>query len=127
MDARQFASRWLSGDDLQGKTFTLPIERVTVERVRGESGADEEKLALRLAGAKKALLLSRTNVRAMIDAAGANTDAWPGHVVQLAAERVQAFGKPFNVVRIQTVTKPSAPPTAASTNGARRVVAPALD
>ena len=95
------ASEWLSGLDLVGRTVNVQIagvEEVTVPEPR--TGRQICKVAVRFAGAKKALLLNATNAKALAKLFGPETDAWAGKGVALRPENVQAFGATHCTVRV---------------------------
>lgn len=109
MDIRKmFPSKWLSAIDLDGKAYTLTIERVTVEELQGQHGP-EEKPAVWFKGSDKALILNRTNTETIMSAYGPNTDGWVNQKVELYPTEVQAFGKPIQAIRIR-IPKATAPP-----------------
>lgn len=114
MNAKQFfESRWLSGADLGDKTWSLTIERVDMETVRNKKNQEERKLAVKFTGARKPLLLNKTNGRLLLGALGAETDAWIGAVCTVRPENIEAFGSPTVAVRIQAAKRPDKPPTPA--------------
>jgi hypothetical protein len=94
------SAEWLGAADLLG----LPggSIRVTISgcAVRDFDDA-RQKLALYFVGAKKALLLNRTNALALIDAYGDETDHWTGHPVELYAARVPFRGRIVDAVRLR--------------------------
>jgi hypothetical protein len=57
-------------------------------------------------GAKKSLPLNLTNFCSIADICGDDTDAWPGHEVELYPTRVQMAGEIVDAIRIR---KPAAP------------------
>jgi len=81
-----FPKKWLSAADLQGRTVTVFIERVTAEAVfNTRTKKSETKLAVAFHGKAKRLILNRTQAYAMAAACGSpETDNWAGHTVLLS-------------------------------------------
>lgn len=81
-----YQSPWLAPADLQGRAPRLTIEAATLEEVRNQKGGQDKKIAVAFKGARKKLLLNKTNARALAAAYGNNTEGWIGKgvVLQLA-------------------------------------------
>lgn len=105
-----FPSRFVKADDLGGKRVVLTIERVKVDRVRNEDG-EREVAVVFFKGAKKGLLLNKTNAMAIAAMYTPETDNWTGQRILLYGARVSAFGKTVDAVRVDE-------PPAAKPNGA---------
>ena len=82
-----YQSRWLSAEDLQGKTVKVTIASAGIESVRGRDGGTEMKIAVAFVGAHKVLLCNATQARALAALFGDNTDAWIEKQVVLTPER----------------------------------------
>lgn len=105
LEVDAYQSEWLSGLDLNGKTVSVVINGVTLERVQNQRNETAEKAAVSFrtpggAMLKKRLLLNKTNAVALAKLFGTETDAWVGKGVQLRPETVNAFGQTHLVVRI---------------------------
>ena len=120
-----FPSRWLKGEDLQGHEPTVTIARVTFERIQQQDGTEEEKPVVWFQGKDKALILNRTNADAIAELYGDETDAWPGCSIKLVTERVSAFGKMHDAIRIRTAANGHATATSMTPNEPPPVAAPA--
>lgn len=73
-----FPSRFLRADDLQGKVFELAIENVTIEELNGLQGKHWAAI-LWLKGAKKGLVLNKTQASAMQRISGTDViERWQG-------------------------------------------------
>lgn len=81
-----YASPWLRAEDLQGKTVKVTIASATVERLPQQDGSTEEKIVVAFVGAKRKLILNKTQGSALAAIAGDETADWPGAVVHLAPQ-----------------------------------------
>jgi hypothetical protein len=112
-----FPSRWLRAADLKGKPVTVKIEHALLETLKGEK--EETKTILHFAGTKKCLPLNRTNWDAVADVTGEDdSDAWPGHQIELYPTTTEMKGETVACIRIRApaqreLPKPKAesPPT----------------
>ena len=100
-----FPSKYLRAEDLKGKPYDLTIKQVAKEEMRSYSGAEpENKLVVFFDGAKKGLVLNKTNAFALADICGIpETDAWAGKTVQLYPTKVKAFGEMVDAIRVREV------------------------
>lgn len=101
--------QYLEGDMLQGKTQTMTIKGFGFELVASERG-EENKCVLSFNETDKSMILNKTNAKELAKLFGPETDEWVGKRVQLYTERVKAFGKVHNALRLReqvqnTVTK----------------------
>lgn len=90
------------GDSLVGKTATLTMTEVKVERLTGHEGRSEEKFVLFLffEETEKCLILNKTNAATIAKLYGPETDDWRGQAITLYSEEIRAFGKTHNAVRV---------------------------
>lgn len=93
-----FPSRWLRGDDLQGREATVLITAVTEEKV-----GDEQRPVLWFKGHEKGLVLNRTNADTLSARLGFDTENWPGTTVTLYTAAVRFQGQVHNAIRIRNV------------------------
>lgn len=84
-------NKYVNADDLRGRVHCVRIQRVTLEQV---GSRDEPKLVLSLEGKSKKVVLNKSNMAAVIDAFGDETDHWRGNEVTLQAAMTQYQGKP---------------------------------
>ncbi len=77
-----YASPFLSGSDIS-KPTKITISDVTVQEFsdQRDPSLKQSKLVLAFAGAKKRLVLNRTNANILVAASGDDTDRWPGREV----------------------------------------------
>lgn len=84
-----FPSRWLSADDLKGRSFELTIVKVTFEQVRDRFNVGQgntTKACVWFDGAQKGLLLNKTQAMAIADITGSERfDKWPGKKIVIRA------------------------------------------
>ena len=95
-----YGGAYLTGADLAGKSHRLPIQSVAVEEVGDER---EEKLVVSFTGAKKSLVLNKTNASTLVSAFGDDTDAWSGRTVELFTIPVNFNGRTYDGVRVRAV------------------------
>jgi len=117
MDIREmFPSKYLKGEDLQGREVTVTIKEMKVERLGAGPDKDkEDKPVLYFERATKSLILNRTNALVIAELYGPETAAWRGKRVTLYSERLRAFGKTHDAIRVKAekpveATKAAAPP-----------------
>jgi hypothetical protein len=86
-----FPKRYVSGDDLQGKSPTLEIERVQIEKMYHPGKREEvQKAVIRFKGCEKGVVLSKTLAFQIAAIVGSDdTAAWPGKSVTLVAQPVK--------------------------------------
>jgi len=114
-----YGGTYLTGVDLAGKSYRLPVEAVTVEEIGDER---EEKLVVSFRGAKKSLVLNKTNASALVAAYGDDTDAWPGRMVELFTVPVTFNGRTYDGVRIRAVELPAPKPEGVPASQTRRAL-----
>lgn len=93
---------YLGAHDLQpGQEVKVTIEKVQVEKVKGTDGKDEDCVVCYFVGAKKPMILNKTNMK-MIQKVHATPyiEQWAGKAVYLRPEKVKAFGEVVDALRI---------------------------
>ena len=99
-----FPRKYMRGDDLQGREFSLTIDRIEQETVFNQKkNTAEKKWVLYFVGAKKGLILNWT-LGSQIDAATGSRDdstAWLGKVVVAYPQKIKVAGQRHTVVRIK--------------------------
>jgi hypothetical protein len=104
-----FPSKYIKGDDVGDREVGLVIDRVVIETL----GNDQKPVAY-FRGAKKGLVLNRTNWdRIAYAAKNDDSDSWGGVSVTLCTELVSFNGKTGPAVRIKPAR--AAAPQAAAT------------
>jgi hypothetical protein len=109
-----FPSKYLKCADLNGRPITVTIARAPLETLKNPEGKEQAKIVLYFTGAKKTLPLNLTNWDACAEVAGADTDDWPGHRIELYPAKTQMAGKTVDCIRIRApaqreLPKPKAP------------------
>lgn len=96
------ANPWLAAEDLLGLTVTAKISAVKLHKsVSLGEGRKEDVYALHFEGKQKALILNKTNIRALKMGLGYGPKAtdWIGKTVRMRAEKLKrpAFGRDHGV------------------------------
>jgi hypothetical protein len=99
-----YPSKWLRSDDLV-KPVTLEIEGARMETLKTPDGKSEDKLVVRFTGVQKALVVNKTNLAALDEICGSETDDWPGKVVELFPTKTNMAGKTVPCIRIRQTTR----------------------
>ena len=105
-----FPSKYLKAADLQGRNIAVQISGVQMEDV-GSDDKPERKPVVYFSGAKKGLVLNKTNALTISEVFGPETDNWLGVKVQLFATRVPFQGRMVDAIRL---TVPREPPAGAA-------------
>jgi hypothetical protein len=96
-----FPSKFLKGGDLS-KPITLTIERTPLEPLKSSDGKEQIKTVLYFVGAKKGLVLNKTNWCAIADITGDDdSDNWPGHKIELYPTKTQMGPKMVDAIRVR--------------------------
>ena len=113
---QSFPSKYLKAADLQGRNISVQISGVQLEDV-GSDDKPERKPVVYFTGAKKGLVLNKTNALSISEVIGPETDNWVGVKVQLFATRVPFQGRMVDAIRLSvprdapaTAAKPAAAP-----------------
>lgn len=93
-EMESYQSKWLTGLDLQGKNWEMIIKNVTVEMVRHPvTKKQESKYVLHFEGAKKPLVVNKTNVKMLVGAWGEVPENWVNKKVSIEAKRINVGGE----------------------------------
>ena len=107
---KMFDSEYLANWDLDGDV-TVEISKVVAGEVGGEQGRDKEhKPILYFKGAKKGMVLNKTNGKAIAGMYGTDTDEWIGQSITLFSTTCDAFGDTVDCIRV----RPQKPKVAAA-------------
>ena len=96
-----FPSKYLSAEDVHGQDHTVVIERYQAETMPARDGADERKYVLFFRGAKKGLVLNKTNAKTIASQHGNDFDGWIGKQVTIGSTWVEAFGEQILAIRVR--------------------------
>jgi hypothetical protein len=93
-----FPSRYVKGQDLNGRAVTVTIERIQTERMRPNPQSPElEKFVLYTIEGKKGIVLSKTTATQIARILGSDeSDEWIG-------KKVTLFPEPMTVAGVQRV------------------------
>lgn len=94
-------SEWLRAYDLQGKDYTVTIDKVVAGEVTGDKGRKTKKPVAFFKGAKKPLALNSTNCKTIARMFGNNTDDWIGKQVTLFVSMTSKDGEELECIRIR--------------------------
>jgi hypothetical protein len=110
-----FRSRYISGADLNGKTWTLAIREVVGERMfDARAKMQVQKYVLYFERARKGVVLNCTMAEQIAAALESEeTGTWMGQKISLYAETVTAFGAQHVVVRFRPAPNGVSEPPAA--------------
>jgi len=106
-----FPSKWLKAADLPQGGQTVTIASLSLEEV--EEGK-EPKPVLHFHGARKGLVMNKTNALMIAHAYGDETDLWREKQIHLYSEPVSFQGKIVDAIRVRAV-QPTAPAAAPAT------------
>ena len=109
-----FPSRFLKAEELD-HDVVLNIDRVKLETLKDQSGADVQKPVCYFKGHTKGLVLNKTNWASIAKITGSDdSDEWTGKQITLTVIDVDAFGDVVSAIRVKTPrankgAKPAAP------------------
>lgn len=94
-----YPSEYLKASDLQGKDHTVTIQGIKMEKI----GRDDEpaKPVLYFRGAKKGLVLNRTNANTVAEIYGTETNFWMGKPITLGVSWVDFQGRQVEAIRVR--------------------------
>lgn len=109
-----FPSRWLSAADLPAsRPVAVTVETISLEPIRQRDGSQEMRAVMRFRGARKTLILNKTQARAMAEITGtAILQNWIGARITLVAGTAPN-GRPTIVIQPASNNTPPPPPPAA--------------
>ena len=99
-----YPSRFLRCADLNGQPL-----RVTVADIKREDIGGESKVVLSFMNGTKALVLNKTNGKAIAKALGAETGAWRGRAIILVPAQVDFKGDTVDAIRIRPASAQEEP------------------
>jgi len=101
-----FPNEYVGACDLEGGDAMVVIERIQIEELRNVEKKAEKKPVIWFRGAKKRMVLNKTNAKIIAGLYGNNTDSWKGEAIALYATTCESFGKTVECVRVRD-QKPS--------------------
>lgn len=107
-DKLAFPGQYVSAAELMGKDVTLAIESIKEKTLQMASGETEDKIVMTFKGAKKPLVLNRTNGKSIGKLHGPQLLKWVGKKVTLYPTTCMAFGQRVDCIRVrETEPEPS--------------------
>lgn len=99
---KMFDYRFLSGEDLMNKDWTLTIKAVKREQVYSQQKkSNEDQLAIWFTQGEKGMIVNKTNAKVISKVTGTPyIEQWVGKTITIRAERVKAFGEITMAVRV---------------------------
>lgn len=98
--SKLFPSKYVKALELNGKTVTLTIAKLVIEEL-GHGKDAERKPVLYFQKATKGLILNATNAKTIAALYGDESDDWTGKSIAIYPDRVRAFGKMHDVIRVR--------------------------
>ena len=102
------SSKYLSAADLKGQTVTVMIAHVMSESIEERGGESRPKPVVSFNGAKKSLVLNKTNANSIVKLYGDDTDAWVGKQVELFPAVADYMGESVDCIRLRGPVLPAA-------------------
>ena len=99
---------YFEGDSIVGTEVKLKMTSIFFEDMPDHKGNKVTKVTVGFVGTKKRLVLNKTNAKRIALIHSNETNNWKGKQVVLITERVQAFGKTHNAIRIKINPEQSA-------------------
>jgi len=96
-----FPGRFVKAADLKGRDVTLTISAVTIEELPQDGAAPRMRGIIAFAGAKKTLVLNRTNGECLKAMFGRDTGEWIGKRVTLFPAQIESFGGQDVAIRVR--------------------------
>ena len=97
-----FPSNYIKAGDLQGQA-----RRLVMERIESEEIGDDIKPILYFQGAKKGLVLNKTNANLIASAYGPETDGWIGKEIELFPTQTEFRGQTVDCLRVRMYVPPA--------------------
>jgi hypothetical protein len=110
--SERYPRRFLSAEDLQGKSVVVEIEEERLEELTDTNGKTANKSVLSFVGKEKKLVLNATNWDSIVEITGCEDSRdWPGNKVELYPTTTLMAGRKVDCIRIR---RPSSRPAAAA-------------
>jgi hypothetical protein len=105
--SKMFPKRYATGEDLQGKTITLTIAKIAIEKMHPQPNAPEaEKWVIYFMETKKGIILSRTLANQIAEVLGSDeTDEWLGKRIMIYPQPMTVAGRKVTAIRTRTALK----------------------
>jgi len=107
--SQTYPSRFLSPTDVT-RPIAVTINAVTVEEFRQRNGTQEPRIVLAFRGARKVMILNKTQANTLAALFGDNAEEWINRTVQLQPARAQNGKDTVAVMRPPTPAAPESAP-----------------
>ena len=98
----RYPRRFLSAEDLKGKSVVVEIEEECLEELTDTNGKTVNKSGLSFVGKEKKLVLNATNWDSIVEITGCEDSRdWPGHKVELYPTTTLMAGRKVDCIRIR--------------------------
>lgn len=106
-----FPSKYICAEDLRGEVVPVTIERITQEEM--PNGDGELRPVLYFVGAKKGMVLNKTNAKRIAQMHGEDTDAWIGKQILIYPSETDLRGETVPCIRVKQDVSAIPPATTA--------------
>lgn len=96
-----FPTKYVSAADLRGQEITVTIDRVAMENLGDDNGAQEWKPVVYFVGMQKGLGLNKTNATSIANGFGTETDHWRGRQITLYPTETMYGGRQTPCIRVR--------------------------
>lgn len=96
-----FPSTYLCAADLREREPEVVIDSVTTEKITSETGEINECYLIKFEKAQKAMVLNKTNAKAIATHHGDDSRQWKGKKITLYATTCKAFGEIVPCIRVR--------------------------
>lgn len=103
-----FTSEYLSAADLKGQAVTVTIAHAMSKNFEDRAGESRPKPVISFQGAKKSMVLNKTNAGSIVKLYGDNTDMWIGKQIELYPAVADYMGESLDCIRLRGPVLPSA-------------------
>jgi hypothetical protein len=101
-----FPSNYIRSADMKGQARRLIMDHVETEEI----GEDDVKPVLYFQGAKKGLVLNKTNANLIAAEYGPETDGWIGKEIELFPTKTEFKGQTVDCLRVRMYVPPAPDP-----------------
>lgn len=95
--------KYVGAQDFQpGQELEVTLETIASEMVKGSDGKEESCVVARMKGAKKPMILNKTNMKIIAKNLGTPyIEEWTGKNITLYVAKVKAFGEIVDAIRVK--------------------------
>ncbi len=100
---KEFPTRFLSGDEIVGKSVDVTIREVRKEKVYSpKNNKKDEVLVIYFEGKDRGVCIKKQRAKELVSLTGSDdTDKWKSKKVNLFTEKKEAFGRTQNVIHFR--------------------------